>query len=215
MKQYINVETWERGSSFRHFRDYTHPYFGISTRVDVTRAYREAKKAETSFFLCYFYLSLRAANAVSAFRLRLEKDKPVIYDVVHGSPTVLRSDGGLGFSLLKYAADFDVFMKSAEPELERVKNQQKLDASRDRPDTIHYSIIPWIDFTAVSHPLDIERTEGIPILTFGKCREEGKKRTMPVAVHAHHALMDGVHIHSFLHAFQENLDQFSITGYRA
>jgi chloramphenicol O-acetyltransferase type A len=207
MKQVIDIDTWDRGSVFRHFIRYSDPYFGVCTDIDCTVAYNYAKTNGISFFLYYFYLSLRAANAISAFRTRLEKGLPVIYDHVHGSPTILRNDGGMGFAMLPYADHFEDFIQMAGPEIARVKASGDLDTSQDRPDTVYYSILPWIQFTSVDHPLDLPNTEGVPILTFGKMYSEGKKRKMPLAVHAHHALMDGLHIAEFIIMFQKSLDE--------
>lgn len=210
MKYPINTDTWERGSTFRHFIRYSNPYFGICTEIDFTNAYLRAKELKVSFFLYYFYLSLSAANSIPAFRTRLEGISPVLYDKVNGSPTVLRHDGGLGFAMLEYAETFVDFLKLAGPELERVRSQTVMDASKDRPDTIYYSIIPWIRFTSVSHPLDLPNTEGVPILTFGKTFMESGKVMMPLGIHAHHALMDGMHVHLFLEAFRKRLNECTV-----
>lgn len=207
MKQSIDIDKWERAAEFRHFIHYSDPYFGVCVNVDCSRAYAAAKEKGISFFLYYFHRSLAAANALPSFRTRLENSKPVIYDLVHGSPTILRNDGGLGFALLLWEPDFRTFFHQAEKEIVTVKAQKALDASKDRPDTIYYSILPWLRFTAVSHPLDLPRTKGVPILTFGKCFEEKGRRFMPVAIHAHHALMDGLHISRFLELFEEGLNR--------
>ncbi|MBN2780726.1 MAG: chloramphenicol acetyltransferase [Candidatus Marinimicrobia bacterium] len=206
MKHNIPVDRWDRASAFRHFIRYSDPYFGVCTELDVTAAYARAKDMRVSFFLYYFYLSLMAANGIPEFRTRLEKNTPVIYDAVHGSPTILRNDGGLGFALLEYRDSFGDFLKDAETEMTRVKAQTGLDASKDRPDTIYYSILPWIRFTSVSHPLDLPRSEGVPILSFGKLVESNGCRLIPVGVHAHHALMDGMHIGRFLEDLQARLN---------
>jgi chloramphenicol O-acetyltransferase type A len=205
MKQTININTWNRKGQFQHFLKYSDPYFGICTNVDCTNAYAKAKEMGVSFFLYYFYLSLDVANNIPEFRTRLENGKPVIYDKVSGSPTVLRDDGGLGFAMLEYEDTFEDFLKKATPELERVKTTPELDASKDCPETIYYSILPWIKFTSVKHPVDLLNTEGVPILTFGKTFKEGKYLMMPFGVHAHHALMDGMHAAQFIESFQKRL----------
>ncbi|MDZ7796801.1 MAG: hypothetical protein U5N56_07070 [Candidatus Marinimicrobia bacterium] len=65
---------------------------------------------------------------------------------------MLRHDGGLGFAMLEYAGTFNDFLVLAEPELERVRSQTVMDASKDRPDTIYYSIIPGSALLPFSHP---------------------------------------------------------------
>ena len=46
-----------------------------------------------------------------------------------------------------------------------------------------------------------------PKITFGKVIESNDGLKMPVSVHAHHALMDGIHVAQFFNEFQENLDR--------
>jgi chloramphenicol O-acetyltransferase type A len=205
MKHIIKLDTWERKDQFQHFMKYSDPYFGITTNIDVSKAYTKAKEMGVSFFLYYFYLSLDAANEIPEFRMRLQNNKAVIYDKVNGSPTITRNDGGLGYAMLGYKNSFDEFLIKAEKEIHRVKRLPGLDTSKDCPETIYYSIIPWIKFTSVTHPLDLPNTEGIPILTFGKMFEENGKKMMPLAIHAHHALMDGIHMAKFVESFQKKL----------
>ncbi|MCF7832207.1 MAG: chloramphenicol acetyltransferase [Candidatus Marinimicrobia bacterium] len=207
MKQSIDLKTWPRASAFKHFVQYSDPYFGITTHIDCTEAYVRAKELGVSFFLYYFYLSLQAANEIPEFRCRIKDGKPVIYDTVNGSPTIMRDDGELGYAMLEYNTAFKTFLINAEKEIERVRAYPDLDTSKDCPETIYYSIMPWITFTSVKHPLDLPTTEGIPILTFGKMTEENGKKTMPLAVHAHHALMDGKHIAKFVESFQKKLSE--------
>lgn len=205
MKQYIDLSTWKRTTAFTHFLKYSDPYFGITCTIDCTQAYAKAKELGVSFFLYYFYLSLASANALPEFRTRLEKGKAVIFDKVNGSPTILRNDGELGYAMLEYKDTFEEFLPEAEKEIQRVKTYPDLDTSKDCPETIYYSIMPWIQFTSVKHPLDLPNTEGIPILTFGKMFEENGKKLMPLGIHAHHALMDGMHVAQFVESFQKKL----------
>lgn len=205
MKQFIDLNKWNRASAFRHFITYSNPYFGVSCNIDCTAAYAKAKELNVSFFLYYFYLSLQAANEIPEFRMRIENAKPVIYDKVNGSPTIQRNDGEMGYAMLEYKNTFEEFLPIAQQEIERVKNTPYLDTSKDCPETIYYSIMPWIKFTSVEHPLDLPATEGIPILTFGKMTEENGRKIMPLAVHAHHALMDGKHMADFIALFQDKL----------
>ncbi len=207
-KRSINLTDWPRASTFKHFTSYSNPYFGICTEVDCTKAYRYAKEKGMSFFLFYFYLSLQTANNIPEFRIRIEKGKAVIYDKVKGSPTIMKNDGELGYAMMEYDENFENFYRSAQAEVQRVKTQDHLDTSQDCPDTIYYSILPWVKFTSIEHPMNIPTTEGVPILTFGKMTEVNDRKTMPIAIHAHHALMDGMHMAKFVESFQNKLDSF-------
>lgn len=205
MKKFINLNTWSRASAFKHFISYSNPYFGLTTTIDCTDAYKRAKDLGISFFLYYFYLSLKTANEIPEFRIRLENKKPVIFDKINGSPTIMRNDGEMGYAMLEYKDSFEDFLPEAIKEVNRIKTHPDLDTSKDCPETIYYSIMPWIKFTSVEHPMDLPNTEGVPILTFGKMTEKNGKKIMPLAIHAHHALMDGMHAAKFVELFQQKL----------
>lgn len=54
MKQLIDVNSWIRKEHYHFFKDFDEPFFGITTKVDCTIAYKKAKDLGVSFFLYYF-----------------------------------------------------------------------------------------------------------------------------------------------------------------
>ena len=97
-------------------------------------------------------------------------------------------------------------MKNAKLENERVKNGTGLCFSEPREDIIHYSTLPWANFTAVNHARMWDAARSIPKITFGKLTREGDKMWLPVDIHVNHALMDGFHVGKFVKKFQELLN---------
>ena len=67
-------------------------------------------------------------------------------------------------------------------------------------------VLPWFDFTSISHARDFSQADSAPRITFGKITEAGGRCTMPVSIHAHHALADGLHVAQFVDKFQHSLD---------
>jgi len=206
MKQYLNIEQWERKDQFFFFKQFDEPFFGITVEVDVTKAYATAKAQGISFFLYYLYQSLKAANAVDNFKYRIDGDQVIVYDQVHASPTINRPDGTFGFSYIDYHPDFPTFLEAASKEVARVQASTGLVPANSNENVIHYSSIPWINFTSLSHARSFAFKESIPKISFGKMTELGNKRIMPMSVHAHHALMDGYHVSRYIDIFQENLN---------
>jgi len=43
------------------------------------------------------------------------------------------------------------------------------------------------------------------MITFGKITEAGDRCTMPVSIHVHHALTDGLHVAQFVEQFERYL----------
>lgn len=202
MRTKIDIESWPRKELFLFFNQFEEPYYGINVMVDCTGAYREAKAAGKSFFLNCLHKSLMAAHEVEAFRLRIENDEVFLYDVINGGSTVDRPNGTFGFGFYNYYPSFDEFEAMGLKEMERVRSRNDLERST-RQDQIRFSALPWIDFTALSHARSFSFRDSAPKISFGKMTQKDGVRTMPVSIHVHHALVDGLHVGQFIDRFQE------------
>jgi chloramphenicol O-acetyltransferase type A len=99
------------------------------------------------------------------------------------------------------------FLAEAKQEIERVQNSTGLVPAISGENVIHYSSIPWINFTALSHARAFSFPDSCPKISFGKMTEENGKKQMPLSVHVHHALMDGYHVGQYLDLFQTLLNE--------
>ncbi len=209
MKHFLDLDQWPRKEHFHFFRQFDEPFFGATVMVDCTIAYEKAKSSGVSFFLYYLHKTLTAVNAVEAFRYRVADDKIVVHDRIDGSATIGRDDQSFGFSMIAFDPDFEVFSKNAMTEIERVKNTPGLfTRSFDQDNLIHFSSLPWVDFTSLSHARSYTFPDSCPKISFGKMStSENGKRTMPMSVHVHHALMDGLHLGQFVDRFQLDMNR--------
>jgi chloramphenicol O-acetyltransferase type A len=79
---------------------------------------------------------------------------------------------------------------------------------------IHYSIIPWISFSSISHLRKFNTDDSIPKIVFGKHHKKDNGLVMPVSAEVHHSLMDGLHVGKYLHLLNElynNLPEINFT----
>jgi chloramphenicol O-acetyltransferase type A len=204
MFEVIDIEKWSRKDHFLFFREFEEPFFGVTLRADMTKAYRKAKENGYSFFLLYLHAALVAANEVENFRMRINDGEVRLYDAVHASPTINRPDGTFGFSYLSYKTDFHEFVENAKAEIEKVKNGTGLKPAVSGENVIHFSAIPWLDFSAISHARSFSLPDSCPKISFGKMTEFQGKWTMPISIHVHHALVDGYHVGLFVEKFQNS-----------
>jgi chloramphenicol O-acetyltransferase type A len=203
VKQKLALENWSRKDHFKFFSQFEEPFFGVCVEVDCSKAYENAKLNGHSFFLKYLHASLVVANLVEPFKYRISDDEVWIYDQVNASATINRPDGTFGFAYMDYFEDFAEFNAAAQVEIERVQNSVGLVPAGSGQNVIHYSSLPWINFTAVSHARSFSFKDSCPKISFGKLSET---KQMPVSIHVHHALMDGFHVGQFVEAFQEILN---------
>lgn len=207
MKHEIDISKWKRFEHFEVFKNFDEPLFGITVRVECAAAYKRAKSLEYSFSLYYLYLSMKAANETEEFRYRIENEKVYCYDSVGAGPTIFREDETYGCGYMPFNESLEEFMKLATEEVERIKAEKGLKFPYAGEDILHYSTLPWADFTSVNHARILSKGRSIPKITFGKITRVGDKMWMPVDIHVNHALMDGFHVGKFVERFQELLNQ--------
>ena len=208
MKTKLDLNTWPRKEHFEFFSKFEEPFFGIVAHIDCTKAYETSKKNGVSFFLYYLHKTLSAVNAVENFRYRIENGEIFIYDKIDASATLTRDDNTFGFSLMPFSTEFETFEKTSKEEIERVRNTTGLFTRNFEADNlIHFSAVPWVDFTSLSHARSFTFPDSCPKISIGKMMiAEDGKRTMAVSVHVHHGLMDGFHVGEFFAKFQEFMD---------
>ncbi len=205
----LNMENWNRKEHFDFFSGFDEPFFSVVADVDCTAAYEFAKENELSFFSVYLHRSLLAANQITEFRYRIEEKQVLVYDEVHASPTIGREDGTFGFSLIPFSDNFYTFNESVIAETDAVRQSSglRLNDQTGRTDVIHYSSLPWIKFTGISHARHFGIKDSCPKISFGKMIEVNGRKQMPVSVAVHHGLADGVHVAAFFELYQQHLDQ--------
>lgn len=209
MKTLLDLENWNRKEHFAHFKQMEEPFFGVTVEIDCTKAYQTTKSINASFFIFYLHKTLTAVNAIENFRYRISENQIYINERVDASATIGREDGTFGFSLIEYNPDFKTFEQIALTEIERIQNTSGLfTRSFDNDNLIHFSAIPWINFSSITHARSFTYPDSCPKISFGKMMvDETGKRTMSMAVYVHHGLMDGMHVGQFIDTFQELMNQ--------
>ncbi|WP_265428467.1 chloramphenicol acetyltransferase [Chryseobacterium sp. YIM B08800] len=207
MKQLIKQEEWKRKDHFLFFSKFEEPFFGVNITIDCTLAYQQAKAKGNSFFLYYLYRSLKAANAIENFRYRIIDKEVYLFDQINASATINRPDETFGFSYMDYDKNEELFNQNAKEEIVRVQQSTGLIPAGSGENVIHFSAVPWFDFTSLSHARSFTFPDSCPKISFGKVTENNGKKLMSVSIHAHHGLMDGFHIGLFAEKFQELMNE--------
>ncbi|MFT3902071.1 MAG: chloramphenicol acetyltransferase [Niabella sp.] len=207
MKTLIDIEQWNRKEHFLFFSQFEEPFFGVTVNIDCTQAYKTAKQKGNSFFLYYLFRALKTANEIENFRYRIINKQVYLFDSINASPTINRPNGTFGFAYMDYCQDENDFYTGALKEIERVRQSNDLMPAVSGENVIHFSAIPWIDFTALSHARSFSYPDSSPKISFGKVTEHSGRKTMPVSIHVHHGLMDGYHVGLFVEKFQELMNE--------
>lgn len=202
MKQKVDLNRWVRRAQFDFFHQFEEPFFGITAEVECGAAYQRCKAQGYSFYLYYLHKILLAANQIQEFRYRIEKGEVYLWEQIRIGGTVDRADGTFGFAHFAYANDYETFAKLATVEIERIRGRHDLEPSDGTDDVVHFSALPWVSFTSLSHARQFKRADSCPKISTGKLHESNGRTVMPVSVHGHHALMDGVHVGRFFQVLE-------------
>lgn len=206
MKQKLNLEAWNRKEHFLFFKQMEEPFFGVTITVDCTKAYKKAKEMGVSFFTYYLHKTLTAVNQCEPFRYRIIDNEVYIFDRIDVSSTILREDKTFGFSQIEYAEDLNQFAENTKKEITRIQSTTGLFTREYSENLIHFSALPWINFTSFSHARSFTWPDSCPKISFGKMMDENGKKTMSMSIHVHHGLMDGYHVGAFIEVIQNELN---------
>ncbi|VXB79045.1 Chloramphenicol acetyltransferase [Flavobacterium sp. 9AF] len=205
MKRELDISNWNRKEHFEFFSQFDEPFFSINCTIDVTFAYDKATELQIPFFTYYLHKSLEAVNLIENFKYRIKDEKVIIYDIIHVSSTIIREDKTFGFSFMKYDDNIFEFNRTVQKEITRIQNTSGLLTTSYPENIIHFSTIPWINFTGLTHARNYKHPDSCPKISFGKLINKGHKKKMNISVAAHHALVDGYHIGLFIEKLQELL----------
>ncbi len=213
----LNPKTWPRAGAYRMYRHMGAPHMAITVELDVTELVAELKAEGVGLFAGVMHHLVKAANTVPALRQRLRladgedagpdlPSAPALEHIVehaHVDPgfTVAVSGDRFNVATVPFVDDRAAFAASvatASKALEDEGDVRPFDQVRD--DLLYMSCLPWLRFTSLTHPVHLERPDTAPRLAWGRIEERDGRRTMPVNIQAHHALVDGVHLAAFFAA---------------
>lgn len=204
----IDLVSWPRKDHFEFFSGFEEPFFGLTVQLDLSHAYSSCKAQNYSLSMYYLYAANWAANQVESFRYRIVDGQPVIFDSIHLNAVQLREDKSFVFTYIPHAATFEAFLTTAKRSKTEALARSGLGITADtmRVDTIHYSVLPWFEFSSLSHARSFGRNDSCPKISFGKLIRDSEGFKLPCSIHVHHALMDGYHVGLYVDKLQSYLN---------
>lgn len=204
----IDLTRWERRAHYEMYRRSEMPHFGFTAPIIVTNLLATARREKLSVFNAMLFCIIRAANRTPEFRTRFRGETVVMHDIVHPSFTVPIEGDRFAFCQTPYREDWPSFDTACRTAVETATRQTTLENDIEGEDQwIYLSCLPWLDFTATTHPL-ANKDDCIPRIAWGKIVEEEGRARVSVNLQAHHAVMDGLHGARFFEALQKNVEEF-------
>ncbi|MEL6274851.1 MAG: chloramphenicol acetyltransferase [Bacteroidota bacterium] len=182
-----------RKKHFDFFRRMDQPHFGVTVNVDITLFAKHIREAaEWRFTPAFVYLLARVANELPNFRRRIRNDEVVEHPSVQPSFAVPTKDSEVfSFCTVDYHPDAREFHRSAIATMEEMFTNPSFEDEPGRDDYLFMSTFPWASFTSVQHAMHYSPADSVPRIIWGKYFKQGDQLLMPLAVQAHHAVVDG------------------------
>jgi chloramphenicol O-acetyltransferase type A len=112
---------------------------------------------------------------------------------VHPSINVALKDENFAFADAFYCGVFREDYASIDAAFERARHQPNQDFRLGLDDRFFLTHLPWMSFTAIQHPFT-PAYASIPLISTGRSFRQQGREHLPIAVQAHHSLVDGVHV---------------------
>lgn len=200
----IKFQHPHRQAHFNFFNQMTQPHFNICANIDLTHFLPFLKNNRLPFTPSIVYLIAKTANEIPEFRWRIQEEKVIEHSVVHPSFTVYTEVADVfSFCEVAFNQDYQTFIQQAIRQIKAMKQNPSFSDKNGRDDYLFLSAIPWVSFTGFQHAMQLNPTDSVPRIVWGKYFEEAGRIKMPLSVQVHHALVDGRHVGQFFQKIEE------------
>ncbi|HOC33351.1 MAG TPA: CatA-like O-acetyltransferase, family 3 [Ruminococcus flavefaciens] len=208
----IDKEKYYRKGVYRHFTEDCKCSVSMTARIDVTALAEWSKKNGKKFYLCFLYILSKVLNSRDDYRMAYlwQSDELICYDVINPTQYIFHEDTETCTPVYTaYSEDFDEFYANALADAEKAKETREyLLDSENHPNWFDASFISWLSYDS----LNVELPDGylyfLPIVNWGKYREESGRLMMPVTVRMNHAIADGYLIANVYRLLEKEINTF-------
>ena len=208
----IDKDAYYRKGVYRHFTEDCKCSVSMTARIDVSDLVTYSKRTGTKFYINFLFLLSNVLNARDDYRMAFlwQRDELICYDRIHPTQYVFHEDTETCTPVYTtYYEDYEKFYDEALKDIETAKTSRSYDLDAEgHPNWFDASYLPWISYDA----LHIELPDGylyfLPIINWGKYREENGCYRMPVTVRMNHAVADGYLVANVFRLLEEELQAF-------
>lgn len=205
----VEFSNAHRQKHFDFFNGMNHPHFNITANVNVTPLLNKVDSESLPLNFTIVHALALTANNIKEFRWRIHENEVFEYDTIHPSFTVPTKETDVfSFCTVDFSKELKTFIEDATNVREKMKTNPSIEDEEYRADYLFMSAIPWISFTSIQHAMSYHPHDSVPRISWGKIFESNGQKLMPLAVQAHHALVDGNHMGKFFTDFEEYINSF-------
>lgn len=201
----------KRKDRFEFFESFENPLLNINFRLETPDFVSYCKSGALPPFHFFLFHLLQSLAQVENFRYRIYQKQVIKIDDFVASYTAMGPDNLFNYTRFKNTPDMREFIRrsvEAKKEVETdpaLKNTGVELSERELKDYVFITSLPWLDFTAIEHPVYKYKSADIPSVAWGKFTVKDGKVSMPFAVQAHHGFVDAFHIYQLGETIKENI----------
>jgi chloramphenicol O-acetyltransferase type A len=191
-----------RRDRFEAFCRFENPLINLSMTVTVPDFRPFCRARSLPPFHVFLYCLLHSVRGIDNFMYRILDGKVIRIDSFAGSYTVLNEDNNFNYARFAMSDELDEFVARSVAAGQVARASRALinngvgQAPRELKENVYTTCMPWLDLTAIEHPIHRHADADIPLIAWGKHHPGAAgELTLPMAVQAHHGFVDGYHIH--------------------
>lgn len=191
----VDMEKYYRRGVYRHFTEDCKCSTSITSKIDVSKLIEYSKKTNTKFYINFLYILAKVLNSREDYRMQYLYDKRqlIVFDKINPAHYIFHEDTETCTVVYtEYFEEYEKFYSYCAAEIEKAKQTRSYGLDpENHPNYFDASYISWLSYES----LNVELPDGylyfLPIINWGKYREENGKFLMPVSVRLNHAVADG------------------------
>ena len=209
----IDKETYYRKGVYRHFTEDCKCSVSMTARIDVTELVKFSKEKGTKFYINFLYLLTKVLNSRDDYKTQYlwQTDELICYDVLNPIQYVFHEDTETCTPVYTtYYENYEEFYKNALADVENAKKTREymLDPG-NHPNWFDASYVSWLSYDS----LNVELPDGyiylLPIINWGRYREENGRLMMPLTVRLNHAVADGFLVANVYRLLEKEIASFT------
>ena len=191
----VDMESYYRRRVYRRFTEDCKCSTSITNKLDASKLVEYSKKTNTKFYINFLYILSKVLNSREDYRMQYLYDKQqlIVFDKINPAHYIFHEDTETCTVVYtEYFEEYEKFYNSCVAEIGKAKKTREYGLDpENHPNYFDASYISWLSYES----LNIELPDGylyfLPIINWGKYREENGKFLMPVSVRLNHAVADG------------------------
>lgn len=212
----VDFDNYYRKGVFRHFSEDCKCSVSITNRIDVTELYAYSKRTGTKFYINFLYLLSKTLNSREDYRMSYlyQTQQLIVYDKVNPTQYIFHEDTETCSPVYtEYFPDYNEFYRRCEQDIERAKQTREYGLDmKNHPNWFDASYISWLSYDSLNVELPDGHLFFMPIINWGKYREENGRLMMPVSVRLNHAVADGYLVSKVLLTLEKEIADFTSQG---